>query len=133
MRLTMKGEYATRAVLYLARNHPQSIIRIQEIADAEQIPFKYLEQILLQLKNSGIVKSKRGLNGGYYLAKPPENISFGDVVRIIDGPLAPVGCVSESAYERCSIERMCGTRGVWLNVRNAIANILDKTTFADVT
>lgn len=132
MKLTMKGEYATRAVLHLARHYPGDVVHIHQIASDEHIPIKYLEQILVHLKNAGIIASRRGVNGGYYLSKPPETITFGEVVRLIEGPLAPIGCVSRSAYESCPNESACGTRGVWLDVRNAVSEILDNTTFAGV-
>lgn len=132
MKLSTKGDYATRAVLYLSQRYGQGVVQIHEIARQQKIPIKYLEQILLTLKNAGILRSKRGIKGGYYLARPPEEITLGEVVRAVDGPLAPINCASTNFYERCPEELSCGMRKVWLEVRNAVANILDDTTFADL-
>ncbi len=114
--------------------HP-SVLQIREISQHEQIPAKFLEQILLSLKNAGLLHSKMGVGGGYHLAKPPSEISLGQIVRILDGPLAPVKCVSQMAYEPCGCpdEETCGLRLAMGDVRNAIANLLDGTSLADVT
>jgi Rrf2 family protein len=110
-------------------------LQIREISQHEQIPAKFLEQILLSLKNAGLLHSKMGVGGGYHLAKPPSEISLGQIVRILDGPLAPVKCVSQMAYEPCGCpdEETCGLRLVMGDVRNAIADLLDGTSLADVT
>jgi Rrf2 family protein len=109
------------------------VVQIKEIAVREKIPAKFLEQILLTLKNAGLLHSKMGIGGGYYLAHPPESISLGQIVRILDGPLAPIRCVSQMAYEPCGCpdEQTCGLRLTMLDVRNAIAEILDTTTLAN--
>ena len=111
------------------------VVQIREIAERQHIPAKFLEQILLTMKNAGLLHSRMGVGGGYYLAKPASEISLGQIVRDLDGPLAPVGCVSQMAYESCGCpdERTCGLRLVMLDVRNAIADILDGTSLADVT
>jgi len=111
-----------------------SLIQIKEIAEREHIPAKFLEQILLSLKNAGMLHSKMGVGGGYYLARPAAEISLGSIVRVLDGPLAPINCVSQMAYEPCGCpdEETCGLRLVMLDVRNAISDILDNTTLADV-
>jgi len=111
------------------------VVQIREISQQEQIPAKFLEQILLALKNAGFLHSKMGVGGGYHLAKPPSEISLGSIVRVLDGPLAPVKCVSQMAYEPCGCpdEETCGLRLVMGDVRNAIANLLDGTSLADVT
>ena len=111
------------------------VVQIKDIAEREKIPAKFLEQILLTLKNAGLLHSKMGIGGGYYLAKPASDINLGQIVRILDGPLAPVNCVSQSAYEPCGCpdERTCGLRLVMLDVRNAIANILDNTSLENVS
>lgn len=111
-----------------------SLIQIKEIAEREHIPAKFLEQILLSLKNAGLLHSKMGVGGGYYLARPAAEISLGHIVRVLDGPLAPINCVSQMAYEPCGCpdEETCGLRLVMLDVRNAISDILDNTTLADV-
>jgi Rrf2 family protein len=137
MRLSKRGEYGIRAMIFLTGsmlgNHV-AMVQIKDIAEQERIPVKYLEQILLSLKNSGLLNSKMGVGGGYYLARPAEEITFGQIVRILDGPLAPIRCVSQMAYEPCDCpdENICGLRMVMGDVRNAIAGILDHTSLADV-
>ena len=113
---------------------PATLVQAKEIARREQIPVKFLEQILLALKNAGLLQSRIGVGGGYYLAKPADEITLGQIVRVLDGPLAPIRCVSKVAYEPCACpdEATCGLRLVMLDVRNAISNILDRTTLADV-
>ena len=138
MRLTKRGEYGLRAMIMLATPGPDgqpAVLQIREISQHEHIPAKFLEQILLSLKNAGLLHSKMGVGGGYHLAKPPGEITFGHIVRILDGPLAPVKCVSQMAYEPCGCpdEETCGLRLVMGDVRNAIANLLDGTSLADVT
>lgn len=135
MRLSKRGEYGLRAMIDLASwNHGNAVVQIKDIAEREQMPPKFLEQILLTLKNAGLVHSKMGIGGGYYLAKPADKITLGQIIRTLDGPLAPVRCVSQMAYESCGCpdERTCGLRLVMSDVRNAIAAILDGTTLADV-
>jgi Rrf2 family protein len=112
----------------------RSHMPIKEIAERENIPIKFLEQILLTMKNAGLVSSRMGVNGGYYLAKPAEQITLGQIIRLLDGPLAPIRCVSQMAYEPCSCpdESTCGLRSVMFDVRNAISDILDHKTLADV-
>jgi Rrf2 family protein len=133
MRLSKRGEYGLRAMIFLADN-PGPMLQIKDISQHENIPTKFLEQILLGLKNAGLLQSKMGFGGGYYLAKPTSEIKLGQIVRILDGPLAPVRCVSQMAYEPCGCpdEQTCGLRMVMGDVRNAIADILDNTTLADV-
>ncbi|HXG47633.1 MAG TPA: Rrf2 family transcriptional regulator [Methylomirabilota bacterium] len=136
MRLTKRGEYALRALIDLGMAHElgRPMLQIAEIATAQNIPIKFLEAILVQLKEAGYLDSKRGQQGGYFLARPMDAITIGDVVRKLDGPLAPIPCVSVSAYERCSCpdEAHCGLRILMLDVRNAIANILDRYTLAQI-
>src|SRR3954465_9469093 len=136
MKLSKKGEYALRSLINLgiAAEVGRSLVQVSELADNEQLPVKFLEQIMQALKEAGFVKSVRGKFGGYRLAVPAGKISIGQVVRVIDGPLAPIGCVSQSAYEKCTCpdEAHCGLRMLMLDVRNAIAGILDRYTLADV-
>jgi len=137
MRLSKRGEYGLRAMIILAdvrKNSPTGMIQIREISAREEIPAKFLEQILLALKNAGLVHSKMGINGGYYLARGTNEITLGQIVRTLDGPLAPIKCVSQMAYEPCGCpdEETCGLRMVMGDVRNAIAKILDHTTLAGV-
>lgn len=133
--LSRKTKYALKAALYLARNHGNGPVLIADLAQAEGIPQKFLELILLELKNLGLLRSKRGRGGGYVLARSPKEITFGQIVRRIEGPLAPVPCVSQVAYrpcEECLDEEKCGIRLVMKDVRDAIAGIMDNTTLADV-
>lgn len=139
MRLSKRGEYGLRAMIDLAlarraHENQNGLLQIKEIAERENMPTKFLEQILLSLKNAGLLQSRMGVGGGYYLARPPEAITLGEIVRVLDGPLAPIRCVSHMAYEPCGCpdERTCGLRMTMLDVRNAIANILDNTTLAQV-
>ena len=133
--ISKKTKYALKGLLYLARKYNQGPILISDLARDERIPKKFLELILLTLKNNGVLQSRKGKGGGYYLGKPPREISVGNVIRILDGPLAPVPCVSETAYakcQECTDEQTCGIRPVMKDVRDAIANILDKTSLADM-
>lgn len=111
------------------------LVQIREISEREKIPPKYLEQILLALKNAGMLHSKMGVGGGYYLARPPSEITLGQVFRTLDGPIAPIRCVSQMAYEPCGCpdEQTCGLRMVMDDVRTAITGILDQTSLEAVT
>jgi Rrf2 family cysteine metabolism transcriptional repressor len=130
MKLSTKGEYASRAMLELALRYSEGPLHIRDISAAQEIPERFLEQILLQLKRAGYLLSKKGPNGGYFLAKPPSRISVAEVIRVMDGPLAPIGCVSVTAKQFCSREQSCGLKSVWKETRDAIAQILERTTFA---
>lgn len=135
MRLSKRGEYGVRAMILLARRYSENeALSIKSIALEENIPLKFLEQILLTLKNSGCLRSRMGVGGGYMLAQDPQKISLGNIIRVLDGPLAPLKCVSQMAYEPCDCkdENTCGLRLVMLDVRTAIVEILDRTTLADV-
>jgi Rrf2 family protein len=132
MKITRKGEYAMRALVDLALNYKKGIRQIQEIVREEAIPEKFLEQILVILKNAGFIQSKRGIGGGYFLSKSPDEISLGDVIRLIDGPLAPLDCVTKTTHAKCPREITCGIRSVMLDVTNATAEILDRVTLADI-
>jgi Rrf2 family protein len=136
MKLSKRGEYALRALIDLgiAQQLGRPILQITELAAKEKLPIKFLEQILTQLKAGGYVETKRGKLGGYSLGKPMSRIRFGSVIRLIEGPLAPIPCVSRTAYERCTCpdEAHCGLRMLMLDVRNAIARILDRYTLATI-
>jgi Rrf2 family protein len=124
-----------RALYALARHYGHGPVLISKLSEEEAIPRKFLELILLDLKNRGVVESKKGKGGGYFLARAPEAITVGSVIRLIDGPLAPLPCASETQFRRCDEchdEKVCGTRMVMKEVRDAIAHILDHTTLADV-
>jgi Rrf2 family protein len=139
MRLSKRGEYGLRAMITLAelspKNDSPAMMQIKEISQREQISPKFLEQILLTLKNAGLLHSKMGIGGGYYLARPASEITLGQIFRVLDGPVAPIRCVSQMAYESCGCphEDTCGLRLVMGDVRNAIAHILDNTSLASVT
>lgn len=133
--LSKKAKYGLQALLTLARHHGHGPMLIAELAEQGRIPKKFLELILLQLKNAGILGSRKGKGGGYFLAKEPADVTVGRVVRLLEGPLAPIPCVSETAYqacEECEDEASCGIRLVMKDVRDAIAEILDHTSFEDV-
>jgi len=133
--ISKKTKYALKGLLFLARKYNQGPILIADLAREERIAKKFLELILLSLKNNGILQSRKGKGGGYYLGKPPRDISVGNVIRILEGPLAPVPCVSETAYAKCKEcldERSCGIRFVMKDVRDAISNILDRTSLSDM-
>jgi Rrf2 family protein len=136
MKLSQKGEYGLRAVLVLAREYKDddSVVRIQEISKKQNIPKRFLEQILNDLRVAGIVESRRGISGGYRLRRSPRRITLAEVIRYLEGPLAPVGCVSERFYEKCSCpdESRCAVRSVMKEVRDAIVGVLDGVTLADL-
>jgi Rrf2 family transcriptional regulator, cysteine metabolism repressor len=132
MRVTAKGEYATQAVLYLALQYP-GVLTIHDIAERHHIPLKYLEQILLELKRGGVLESKRGVNGGYTLARAPEEISVGEVLRIVDGAFAESSCIHNEAMGGVCVEgQSCGLKQTWRDVQGAVEKILFATTFEDV-
>lgn len=133
--LTKRAKYGLHAVLHLARAYHDGPVLISDLAREESIPRKFLELILLQLRNHGILASRKGRGGGYFLSRPPDRIFLGEVVRVLDGPLAPLPCVSRTAYrkcEECVDEQACGIRDVMQQVRDANARILDGTSLADV-
>ena len=136
MKLSKRGEYALRSLIGLgiAAKAGRDIVRVKELAKIEDLSFKFLEQVIQQLRKAGYVESVRGKHGGYRLAKPATKIAIGSVVRLIDGPLAPIGCVSQTAYEPCNCpdEAHCGLRMLMLDVRNAVSAILDRYSLADV-
>jgi Rrf2 family transcriptional regulator, cysteine metabolism repressor len=132
MRLSTKGEYASRAMLELSRRYADGPVHSRDISRAQEIPQHFLEQILLLLKRAGYLKSRKGQKGGYALARPPAEINVAEVIRVMDGPLAPIDCVSVIAHEPCPMEETCGLRWLWKDVRDAVAEKLENTTFADL-
>lgn len=132
--ISQKSKYALKALLELAQAPDEDALLITEIAERQHIPKKFLEQILLDLKHQGLVHSRRGRHGGYGLLKDPSQITFGQIMRIIDGPLAPLPCLSRMAYRRCEDcqnEESCEIRRVFARAYDATAQILDRTTLAD--
>jgi Rrf2 family protein len=137
VRLSKKGEYAVRALISIAQAQASphgALLQIATIAESSRIPEKFLEQILLVLKNAAILKSKRGVDGGYALNRLPEQITVGEVIRLMDGPLAPIPCVSKTAYEPCNCpdEATCGLRMAMQKVRDALSDLLDNYTLQQV-
>ena len=131
--LTRKGKYGLKAMIALAKDraHGGGPMLIGDLAEKEAIPKKFLENILLALKHRGLVHSRKGPGGGYQLGREPEQISVGDIVRALDGPLALVSCVSQTAYapcEECVTEKDCAVRRIFQQVRDQTAKILDGTT-----
>jgi Rrf2 family protein len=134
MKLSVRGEYALRALLVLGLNYDQPVVRIQTISEQQNIPKRFLEQILNDLKSAGVVQSRRGVAGGYRLARPPEEITLATIIRHIEGALAPVSCVSERFYEKCSCpdESRCAIRSVMKEVREAVVKIAERLTIAEL-
>jgi Rrf2 family protein len=132
MRVSKKTDYALRALFTLVDHFGSGPIPIRELARRNDIPKKFLEQIMLALKERGWVESLPGLRGGYRLAKAPDRITMGEVVRHFDGILAPIECVSVGRYKRCSQEPVCRFRRVFLESRNYVAGLMDRSTLASV-
>ena len=133
--LTKKGKYGLKALIYLARLAPGEVALINTITEANQIPKKFLEAILSDLKKAAILQSKKGKGGGYFLARRPEEIHVGQIVRVLDGPLAPIACASFNFFQKCDDcgeEDACSVRLTMLNVRNAISDVLDRQTLANL-
>jgi Rrf2 family protein len=134
MKLSVRGEYALRALLVLGLKYGEPVVRIQAISEHQNIPKRFLEQILNDLKSAGFVQSRRGAAGGYRLAKRPEEITLAAVVRHIEGALAPVRCVSERFYEKCSCpdESRCAIRSAMKEIREAVVRVAERVTIAEL-
>ena len=132
MRISTKGDYATRALQDLALHYDQGPIAIEKIASRQGLPVRYLEQLLLTLKRAGFLLSKRGVNGGYSLAKPPARITLGDILRTVDGPIEAIYCLDQPPREECARETDCVLRDVWSEVGRAVSAIVDHTTLQDI-
>ncbi len=133
--LTNKGKYGLKAMVHLAGLEPGGLAQVQDVADSNSIPKKFLDQILSELRNAGLVFSKKGKGGGYALARPAHGINVGQIVRVLDGPLAPIQCASVTAYrpcDDCGDEKACAVRLMMVKARNAIADVLDNHTLADM-
>jgi Rrf2 family transcriptional regulator, cysteine metabolism repressor len=131
MKITYKGDYALKALLELALHYETGVVTINELAKGADMPIKFLEQVLLELKKGGFVESRRGKEGGYLLAKPPSQIRLGEVVRFIDGSTKPIACTDKD-YMGCSYTYNCVFREVWCQVDQAISGIIDNITFEDL-
>ena len=134
MKLSQRGEYALRALLVLGLHYGESVVSIQTISEEQRIPKKFLEQILNDLKRTGAIESKRGIAGGYRLARAPEEITLASIIRHVEGALAPVSCVSERFYEKCTCpdESRCAIRNVMKEVREAVVRIVERVTVAEL-
>lgn len=133
MKISTRGEYGVRAMVALARNYGAGPMTLTAVATASSVPPTYLEQLIAPLRRAGLVESKRGAQGGYQLARPPALIRVGEVYRVMEGPVAPMDCVSEDpADQTCPLIDGCETRPVWLKVRDSIIDALDSTTLADL-
>ncbi|MEK6478646.1 Rrf2 family transcriptional regulator [Catalinimonas sp. 4WD22] len=133
--LSKKAKYGINALVYLAKKYEQGPLLIGDIARHENIPKKFLEAILLDLKNAGILGSKKGRGGGYYLIKSPEDVNMAEVVRLFDGAIAFLPCVTHRYYERCDEcknERICGIRSLFKEVRDQTVNLLKNNTLSDI-
>jgi len=132
MNISTKSEYGLRALIYLASHSGRETVPAREIAEQWKVPVKYLEQILKRLKETGIVTSQVGIYGGYHLARPATLITAGEIIRILDGRLSPMGCASSYDYMPCEFEPACGLKTLWARARAALIGVLDQTTIADL-
>ncbi len=134
MKLSVRGEYALRALQVLARHSGDAVVPMQTIATEQNIPRRFLEQILHGLKAAGVVESRRGITGGYRLARPASEIPLATIIRHVDGALAPLSCVSHQFYEKCSCpdEARCALRSVMKEVRDTVAAMMERMTLADL-
>jgi Rrf2 family protein len=132
MKISTKGDYAARALQDLAMHSDRGPISIERIASRQGLPLRYLEQLLLTLKRAGFLSSKRGVNGGYSLAKPPAQITLGEILRTVDGPIEPIHCIGDPPRHACAHETDCVLREVWAEVGVAVSAIVDRTTLQDL-
>ncbi len=133
MKISAKVDYACRALLELALKHGSGTpVHVRDIAEKQKIPSKYLVQILVMLKGAGFVRSKRGVEGGYLLSRSPSQITLGEVVRLVDGPLLPAKCSTEDDSSTCELIPTCAIHPVWEDVRHAISDIVDNITYEDL-
>jgi Rrf2 family cysteine metabolism transcriptional repressor len=133
MKITYKGDYALKSILDLSFNYGKGeVVPLSDISNRQDIPVKYLEQIMLVLKGAGYVYSKRGVGGGFTLAKSPQRITVGEIVKLIEGPIEPIACGTRDYDSNCGEEECCALREVWLRVTDCISSIVDRVTFADI-
>jgi Rrf2 family protein len=129
VKVSFKGDYALKIILDLALRYGQGVCQIKDISKRQDIPTKFLEQIITTLKGAGYVKTVRGPKGGVLLAKPPAGITMGEIIRLMEGPTSPITCVSKSCYGKCDYEEKCAFRGYFKEVRDRINDVVDNTTF----
>ncbi|NOX32670.1 MAG: Rrf2 family transcriptional regulator [Deltaproteobacteria bacterium] len=132
MQVAYKTDYALKVILHLARNYPDKMEHIKDISQKQDIPKKFLEQVLLLLKKGGFIMSKKGPNGGYFLKIPPDRITMGDVIKYIDGSVSPISCIDPGGHETCDFSSFCVFRPVFSEVEKAILNIIDNKNFKDL-
>ncbi len=132
MRFSTRGHYGLKAMFDLARHYGTTPVPLKSIAERQNLSVQYLEQLIAMLKKAGLVKSVRGAQGGYMLAYSPEEIKVGEVIRALEGPVAPVDCVNEFDPKECDHADFCITRIVWEKIRNSIAQVMDSITLADL-
>ena len=132
MKLSTKGRYGVKAMFDLAQRRGEGPISLKSVAERQGLSEHYLEQLISGLRKAGLVKSVRGAQGGYILAKEPDQIKVGDIIRVLEGPIAPVECVSESEADCCSNAERCVTRVIWEKMRDSIADVLDSITLEDM-
>ena len=132
MRISFKGDYALKTILDLSVNYEKGLVKIGEIAKRQDIPIKYLEQLVLILKGAGYVQSRRGPDGGYLLAKKPSQITVGEIVRLMEGYTSPISCVSRTCHSKCNDEFKCAFRPLWSDIRDMINGVVDRVTFEDM-
>jgi Rrf2 family protein len=133
MNVSTKSEYGLRALIHLAANQDGRVVPAREIAEKWKVPMKYLEQILKALKEAGLIEGQVGVAGGYRLKRPASLITAGEVIRALDGRIAPMGCVSTYDYEPCEFEPACSLKNLWAKTRAAMLGVLDQTTIADLS
>ncbi|MCP3891374.1 MAG: Rrf2 family transcriptional regulator [Desulfobulbaceae bacterium] len=131
MHISHKTDYSLKIILHLSGTYPDTD-QIKQIAESQDIPRKFLEQVLLLLKKGGFLLSKLGPKGGYFLARAPEEISVGEVVRFVEGPIHPISCIAEGLEESCSFASACVFRDIWVEVEDAISDIIDNITFKEL-
>lgn len=132
MQISHKTDYSLKIILHLSGLYPESTAQIKQIAKSQDIPRKFLEQVLLMLKKGGFLLSKLGPKGGYFLARSPEEISVGDVVRFVEGPVHPISCIAEGLEESCSFASVCVFRDIWIEVEDSISDIIDNINFKEL-
>jgi Rrf2 family protein len=132
MKISFKGDYALKIILDLAINFGNEKVQIKDISKRQDIPFKYLQQLILHLRSAGYVKTKTGPQGGVSLAKSPKQITVGEIIRLIEGTTSPIACVNDLSDTRCADERRCVFRCLWIEIRDKINEVVDNTTFEDL-
>jgi Rrf2 family protein len=133
MKVSTRGEYGVRAMVALAKSYGDGPMSISAVARESSVPYAYLEQLIVPLRRAGLVESKRGAQGGYVLSRPPDLMRVGEIYRVMEGPVAPMECVSEDESEQtCPLIDNCETRPVWLKVRDSIVDAIDSMTLGDL-